>query len=391
VPDPNVGVYIHVPFCDRVCPYCSFAVVPVRPLRPEQEERYVDALLKELQARRRVFAERCLASVYFGGGTPSLLRAGSIARIIDAVTAVFPASGPVETSLEVNPSTVERSRLPDFRKAGVNRLSVGVQSFDDVTLRRLGRAHRGSEACATLEAARAAGFTNLSLDLIFGVPGQDPEGVRRDVERATGFAPEHVSIYGLSIEEETPYAKAVARGRLELPDEDEIVVMMLDLRERLERAGILQYEISNFARPGFESVHNRRYWDRQPVLGLGMGAWSTDPHGPSAPYGLRRQNPRGLAAYLERIESGRSASEDPPEILDARTARGEAAFLALRTSRGLAAGTFEAEFGVGPREVFGAAIRELTGSGLLEENARGDLRLTPAGWLLADSVFERFV
>jgi oxygen-independent coproporphyrinogen-3 oxidase len=391
VPDPTVGVYVHIPFCERVCPYCGFAVVPARPLTSEAEDRYLRALLAELRLRSEVFAGRCLASLYFGGGTPSLLRPSSIARIIGAVGEVFESRGRVETSLEVNPSTLERSRFSEFRKAGVNRLSVGVQSFDDLTLHRLGRAHRAPEVCATLRAARAAGFTNLSIDLIFGVPGQDPDGCRRDVESAISFAPEHVSIYGLTVEEGTPYATAIKRGRLALPEEDEVVMMMLDLRERLERAGIRQYEISNFARPGRESVHNRRYWERQPVLGLGVGAWSTDPSGPEAPYGLRRSNRRELDAYLERIESGLAGGGDPPEILDARTARGEAAFLALRTTRGLAAGAFEAEFGLALREVFGPEIEELAGVGLLEENGRGDLRLTPAGWLLSDSVFERFV
>jgi oxygen-independent coproporphyrinogen-3 oxidase len=391
VPDPTIGVYVHIPFCERICPYCGFAAVPTRPLTSEREDRYLRALLAELRLRRDVFAGRRLASLYFGGGTPSLLRPSSIARIIGAVGEAFASRGKVETSLEVNPSTVERSRLPAFREAGVDRLSVGVQSFDALTLRRLGRAPRASEARATLREARTVGFTNLSIDLIFGVPGQDPDGFRRDLESAIAFAPEHVSVYGLTVEEGTPYATAIERGRLALPEEDEVVVMMLDLRERLERAGIRQYEISNFARPGFESVHNRRYWERQPVLGLGMGAWSTDPPGPEAPYGLRRSNRRGLDAYLERIESGLAGGDDPPEILDARTARGEAAFLALRTARGLAAGPFEAEFGVALRDVFGPAIEELAGVGLLEENGRGDLRLTPAGWLLSDSVFERFV
>lgn len=391
MPDPTVGVYVHIPFCERVCPYCNFAVIPARPLTREREERYLRALLAELRLRRDVFAEHSLASLYFGGGTPSLLQPSSIARIIGAVSESFPSRGRVETSLEVNPSSVERSRLPAFRKAGVDRLSVGAQSFDDRTLHRLGRAHRAPEVDATLREARAVGFTNLSIDLIFGVPDQDPDGFRRDLERAIAFEPEHVSVYGLAVEEGTPYATAVARGRLALPEEDEVVVMMLDLRERLERAGVRQYEISNFAKPGFESVHNRRYWERQPVLGLGMGAWSTDPSSPEAPYGLRRCNARGFDDYLHRIESGLAGDDDSPEILDARTARGEAAFLALRTTRGLAAGAFEAEFGIALRDAFGPEIEELAGVGLLEENRRGDLRLTPAGWLLSDSVFERFV
>ncbi len=389
--DRSVGVYVHVPFCERVCPYCDFAVVAARPLAERLEDRYVDALLAELAVRRGAFAGRVLTTVYLGGGTPSLLRADSVERILAAVFGAFDVAPDVEVTLEANPSTVERSRLPAFRAVGVNRLSLGIQSFDDETLRRLGRAHRAGECHATLCAARDAGFDNVSLDLIFAVPGQTRQRFAADLDAALRFAPEHVAVYELTIEPGTPYATAVARGRLALPCEEDAVWMMEEARARLEAAGLRAYELSNHARPGRESRHNRRYWERLPVLGLGMGAWSTEPRDEAAPFGARRSNVRGLATYLRRVERGLEPRDGPTEVHDAATARGEAVFLALRTARGLDRKRFEAEFGAPPRAFFGSAIEELARAGLLVESGDGGLALSAHGRLLSDSVFERFV
>jgi oxygen-independent coproporphyrinogen-3 oxidase len=387
----SVGVYIHVPFCERVCPYCDFAVVAARPLAPELEDRYVDALLRELEARSAAFAGRTLASVYLGGGTPALLRPASVARLLAALRARFPAGGGApEVTLEANPSTLERGRLPAFREAGVGRLSLGIQSFDDAALKRLGRAHRAEAGRAALRAAREAGFANVSLDLLVAAPGQTLAALERDLDEAIAFGPEHVSTYALAIEPGTPFARAAARGQLALPDEELAAAMLETLRARLEDAGLLLYELSSFARPGFEAVHNARYWQRRAVLGLGASAWSTDPRTPEAPFGVRRENARALGAYLEAVEAGASPQASA-EVLAPAVARGEAAFLALRTRRGLAAAAFAREFGLPPRALFAEAIDELCEAGLLRESGEGDLALTPAGRLLADSVFERFV
>jgi oxygen-independent coproporphyrinogen-3 oxidase len=267
----GVGVYVHVPFCQRVCPYCDFAVVGVRALPPELEGAYLDALLAELEQRRAAFEGRSLASLYLGGGTPSLLRPDSVRRIVDAVFTAFPAGGPVETTLEVNPGTVERERLPGFRGAGVNRVSVGVQSFQDTTLKRLGRAHRAEEARRTLAAARAAGFRAVCLDLVFAAPGQGLADFQADLAETLAFGPEHVSAYELTVEEGTPFALAAARGQLRRASEETVVAMIEMAEERLGAAGYERYELSNYARPGFAAVHNRRYWERRPVLGLGVG------------------------------------------------------------------------------------------------------------------------
>jgi oxygen-independent coproporphyrinogen-3 oxidase len=224
-----------------------------------------------------------VATVYFGGGTPSLLHPESLATLLEAVAAQFDGS-PGEVTLEVNPSTVERDRLPAFRRAGINRLSIGVQSFDDTVLRRLGRAHRGVECDETLRAARAAGFTNLSLDLIFGAPGQDEASLATDLERAVAHHPEHISAYTLTVEGETPFARAAARGKLPLPEEAEGLAMLERVWGTLTKAGYRHYELSNFARPGFAAAHNRRYWERAPVLALGVGACSFDPATVDAPH-----------------------------------------------------------------------------------------------------------
>jgi len=351
----------------------------------------VDALLAELEQRRGAFAGRALASLYLGGGTPSLLTPASVARIVAAVREAFPSDGPVEVTLEANPGTLERERLPDFRAAGVGRLSLGVQSFDDRVLKRLGRAHRADEARRSLAAAREAGFETLSLDLIFAAPGQRLADLARDVDEALGFKPEHVSSYELTIEPGTPFATAAARGQLARPGEDEMVAMFELLEGRLSAAGLHRYELSNHARPGREAVHNRRYWRRQPVLGLGVGAFSTDPPDAAAPFGLRRSNTRELSTWLARLASGRSPEAGPAERLSAATARAEAVFLALRTAEGLDASRFREEFGAPPRGFWAQAIDELTARGLLAESRPGDLRLTTRGCLLTDLVSQYFV
>ena len=387
--DRSLGVYLHVPFCERVCPYCDFAVVATRRLSEADEDRYVAGLLAELAGRRALFEGRPLDTLYFGGGTPALLRPASIARLMAALRGAFPGA-PREVTLEANPSTLERERLPGFRAAGVDRLSLGVQSFDDLTLKRLGRAHRSEEVQHTLAAARAAGFDNISLDLIVGAPGQTLPALERDLDAALAFGPEHLSAYALTLEAGTPFAVAAGDGRLVVPEDDLVAELLERVHARLEAAGLLRYEVSSWARPGRESQHNQRYWRRAPVLALGVGAHSTEPATPAAPFGARSANERSLGAWLARVEAGDCV---PPEreVLGAATARGEAAFLALRTRRGLDATRFAAEFGAPPRAFFAAAIDPLCQDGLLRERVNGDLEPTEAAWLFADTLGAYFV
>ena len=389
--DHSVGVYVHIPFCERVCPYCDFAVVAARQIDPRVEERYVDALLRELETRRHAFAGRQLATVYFGGGTPSLFSPDSLGRIVAAARAAFASEAePGEVTLEMNPSTTERARLAAFRSVGINRLSMGIQSFDDTTLKKLGRAHKAHESHAMIEAARSAGFENLSLDLILACPGQTFASFERDLDAALAHSPEHLSVYELTIESGTPFALANERGQLDRPDEDLASEMLEHTVLSGAAAGVERYEVSNFAKPGFESVHNRRYWERSPVLGLGMGAWSAEVRGGDMPYGGRLMNPRDLLSYLAAIEEGESDFR-VIDCLNEEQARGEAVFLGLRTRKGLNARAFETEFGSPPRTFYAEQIERLMAQGLMTETNDGGLCLTDRGVLLSDTVFTDFV
>jgi len=402
VDDGSVGVYLHLPFCDRICPYCDFAVLAARPLSPDVEARYVADLLRELAARRDDFAGRRLATIYFGGGTPSLFQPASVATLINALRDAFPSSsaspsfsstaalGTEEITLELNPSTTEAARLPGFREAGIDRLSIGVQSFDDEQLKKLGRAHRADRIDSTLAAAREAGFDNVSLDLIFAGPGQNAAALDRDLERLIAFGPEHVSTYELTYEPTTPFGRALASGQMEACDEDDAAEMIGQVEARLTIAGYERYEISSYARPGRRARHNARYWQRSPVLGLGMGAHSTEARSAVHPHGARRANPRTLEAWQSALVQD-AAQTGKEESFSVEVARGEAVFLALRQREGLQAAVFEKEFERTPRGFFEKEIDVLLGRGWLEENAVGDLRLSSEGRLLADSVAAEFV
>ena len=390
----SVGVYVHIPFCTRICPYCDFAVEAAGDARDwrAREDAYVQGLLDELALRQPRFAGRTLASLYFGGGTPSLFRPESLARIRQAVEAAFvPAAEPPEITLEVNPSSVERERLPAFRsEAGVNRLSMGVQSFDDSLLKALGRGH-GAEACRlTLEAARRAGFANLSLDLMFAALHQTAAGLEADLAETLAAEPEHVSCYELVYEPGTPFGRAAAEGRLAPYSEEGSADMVERIEDRLGAAGYARYELTNYARPGYEAVHNRRYWQRRPVLGLGAGAHSTDPAGPGRPYGARHANPRVRGAWHEAVATGRWPMGEE-EVLGRTDAMAEACFLGLRCAEGLDGAAFEAEFGTSPRAQFAEAIARFLDEGLLEVREEHSLGLTRRGRMLADTVCAEFV
>ncbi len=390
--DGALGVYVHLPFCDRICPYCDFAVVAARDFGGAAEARYTAALRSELERRQEDFPGRRLETLYFGGGTPSLFSADSIASLIQVIKDAFPSQlKPVETTLELNPSTIEIARLPGFRAAGVDRLSIGIQSFDDVQLKRLGRAHRADSARETLRAVRNAGFENISVDLIFAGPDQTLDDLDRDLDELGEWLPEHISTYELTYEPGTPFGRALDAGKMKLPDEDRSIRMIERIETRLGELGFERYEISSYARPGKRARHNARYWQRQAVLGIGMGAHSTEARSKSRPHGARRSNPRSLGSWFEAVEGGLPVGRD--EELSLETARGEAVFLGLRQREGLRSRPFEAEFGSPPRAFFGEAISRLVDRGWLVEGATapGDLALTAVGRLLADSVATEFV
>lgn len=376
------GLYVHLPFCRQKCFYCDF------PSYAGQEGRmavYVEALLGEL-AREGAPLRAAWGpprTVYLGGGTPTALPPALMERLLAGLRE-FLAAAPdaLEFTCECNPGTVDAAYLSLLRAGGVNRLSLGVQTFDDALLRRIGRIHTAAQARAAVRQARAAGFRNLSLDLMYGLPGQTLAGLEMSVQQALALAPQHISIYGLQVEEGTAFARAQAAGRLALPSDEESEAMYDYMTTALPVAGYARYEISNFARPGFESRHNLGYWQDVPYLGIGAAAHSYLD-------GQRYENPRGIEEYLAALrESGRARREEEP--LTRATSMEEFAFLALRTARGIDRARFAARFGCELASVYADAIARMRARGFLEEDAQG-VRLTPLGMKYGNWVFEAFL
>ena len=377
VRDTAAGIYVHIPFCDRICPYCDFAVVRTR---EDAIARYCAALHDEIERAERPAGG--VATVYFGGGTPSALPASRIASLIEQLRAKFDfIPDRLECTLEANPSRGV-SDLEQWRLAGVNRLSVGVQSFDDAELHRLGRDHSGAQATAFLDAARSAGFENVSLDLIAGAPAQTRPGFAASLAAAIASPVTHVSIYGLTIETGTPYASWYARDPVAFPDDDVVADLLEAADAALTNAGFLHYEISNFARPGYESAHNTGYWRQRDCIAFGLSAAGYE-------NGLRFANHRGLPEYCEAIEAGRSARAFSEHLPNARRI-GEAAMLALRTSAGIVDADFARRFGIDASTVFRAARKKCSAAGLLEDDG-ARARLTSRGRLLANTVCAEFL
>ncbi len=375
------GLYLHIPFCLARCGYCDFNTYLHD---PELARAYVGALAAEIAAwgERPKLRGRPAATVYLGGGTPSLLAPGAVAEILDAVRAAFPLAPGAEVTLEANPGTVDRAGLAGFRAAGVNRLSFGVQAFQDRLLRVAGRDHTAEDARRSLADARAAGFTNLSLDLIFALPGQTLDDWAASLDEAVGLGPEHISAYGLTYEEGTPFHRDRRAGRLR-PVDEETEAAMFDLGiARLTAAGFEQYEISNFARPGFRSAHNQIYWRRGDYLGFGAGAHSCL----DGRRFFNRRLPQEYIAAVRRNGSAEAGAED----LTPRQRLGEAMVLGLRLREGLDLEALAAGFapwGVAPDAT---ALERLEGAGLVER--RGPrLRLTDRGIRLANEVFVALV
>lgn len=377
----DFGLYLHVPFCRVHCPYCDF-VVAAGASWPE--ERYVSALVAELGRRsgEEPWSGGRVATIYLGGGTPSLFAPESIGRILEAVRARFPVAAGAEVTLEANPENAAVERLSEFRARGVNRLSIGIQSFSPRLLKVLGRLGTAADTLRAVPAARRAGFEDVSLDLIFAVPGQTLDEWRDDLDQAIELAPDHVSAYGLTYEEATPFFALRRDGRLRAVDDDAEAEMFDEARERLPAAGYAAYEVSSFARPGHEARHNAAYWRAVPYLGVGAGAHSYVPEGPR---GRRLANERDVAAYVKRALAGGDAVAAEESLDEAQSAR-EALLLGLRRTAGFSERSFGARFGRPPEEVF-PRIPELVEGGLLER-AGGRLRLTARGLRVADSVLE---
>lgn len=374
------GLYLHVPFCLRKCPYCDFfsSVAPA-----EQIATYPELLVKHLAFAAAGGWQGPFNSVYFGGGTPSLLPPAAIEVILQAVDRHFGLTNQAEITLEANPGTVTRQSLGGYRATGVNRLSLGLQSCNPRHLKRLGRLHDRESGFAVVDLARAAGFDNLSLDLMFALPGQTADELADEVQSYLALAPEHLSCYGLTAEAGTPLGGEVAVGTVVLPDEDFYAQAFLTLHDRLTSAGYRHYEIANYSQPGRECRHNLGYWERRPCLGVGAGAHSL--HG--AGWGSRWAVPAELEGY-QRALQGRQEPAVCLETFDRDGALSETIYLALRTAQGVADNDLRQAFGCGLAEAFPAAVAAST-AWLASRDGRWSL--SPAGWLLFDRLILPFL
>jgi len=391
----TTSLYVHIPFCRHRCSYCDFNTYAGQEAKIGS---YVDALCQEIARIGEAAGGLEAGTVFLGGGTPSLLSAGLLSAIVKAIQDHFTLLDGAEITLEANPGTVDRDSLERLREAGYNRISFGVQSAHPDDLRLLEREHDFLDVVQAVKWARQAGFDNLSLDLIFGVPGQPLARWQESVRRAVDLQPQHLSFYALSIEHGTPFLRWVERGLVGLPDDDLAAEQYEWAQGYLEEAGFRQYEISNWAREEGGQLrtarHNLQYWRGLPYLGFGAGA-----HGYAA--GFRTANVLGIQAYIERMKNGGAvrfpASPAAREVLpvDRWTAMQEHMMVGLRLTReGVSAAGFERLYGWTLEQAFGRQIDLLMDAGLLEWSQQEDgahLRLSPHGVLLGNRVFSEFV
>ena len=383
---PMRGIYVHVPFCVRKCGYCDFYSVAggeeALERFPALVEREMDLLLREFPGEAGVPAD----TVYFGGGTPTVLGSGRLDRLLAAIRSRFPVADDAEVTAEANPGTVSGDDFARLREGGFNRVSLGVQSFRPETLAALGRIHSVEDVRASYRDARRAGFSSVGIDLIFGNPAQDASEWQEDLDLAVTFLPDHVSAYALTPEPGTPIHAAIAGGRTSLPDDDTVARMYAAARETLRAAGYRHYEISNFARSGMECRHNLKYWRRDGYLGLGPSAHGLLFPGESAPFGVRTANPPSLPDYARALGEGRPPWGSP-RACGSDDAWKESLLFGLRMSEGVSPPSIGKRNGPPPDEVR-EAVENLIGSGLLLRE--GDrLRLPERYWFVSNEVLQR--
>lgn len=378
----HAGVYLHIPFCRSRCSYCDFATGM---FESGLADRYVNALVKEIAEWREVEKPAKVDTIFFGGGTPSLLTPAQIERILKAVRDRFEAIDGAEVTIELNPGdggespASRRETMREFRRAGINRASFGAQSFDDRELKQLGRTHSSADIAATLDHLRQAGFENISFDLIAGLPGQTLAGWQTNLAQALQLRPDHLSLYLLDVHEGTPLADQIRSGMRPQPDDDLAGEMYQSMLDRVTGAGYQHYEISNFCLPGFASRHNTKYWAGAPYYGFGCSAHSFD--------GSRRRwaNERAMAKYAQLIEQEKSAVVERTS-LNEEAARSESIFLGLRLMRGLDLVDYRKRFGADLRDEYSTEVARLSEAGLIEID-EDLMRLTRRGALLSNEVF----
>ncbi len=371
-------MYIHIPFCVRKCPYCGFNSIATEDI---PEKAYTESVLRELYlvVKQESLEKRAVETIYIGGGTPSLLMPSSVDRLIDGILNLLPATDTLEVSMEVNPGTVDRVKLKELRRAGVNRIVIGMQSLKEERLKSLGRAHTVEDSLRAFWGSTDAGFDSIGIDLIYATPGQNPEGWLEELKEVIKLKPHHVSTYELTVEENTPFYTLRLSGSPGLPDEDTAVRMYLDGRRLLTEAGYTHYEISSFALDGYQCRHNLKYWHCEDYLGLGAGAhsWLKDRGG-----GIRWHNTEEPARYINAIKVGTLPQEEK-HTLSSEDALTERLLMGMRLTSGIDLKAIEEEFGVSLRD--SPQWQHLLQEGLIfqEGNTAG---LTERGILLSNEV-----
>jgi len=376
------GVYLHIPFCRSHCSYCDFATGMYQ---TELADRYVNSLVREISKWREVESRSAVDTIYFGGGTPSLLTPSQIERILRVVHDHLEVIDGAEVTIELNPGdggtsvASKRETMHEFQSLGINRASFGAQTFDDSELKQLGRTHSSADIPATFQQLRGAGFENISFDLIAGLPNQTLSGWRRNLDQALQLKPDHLSLYLLDVHEGTPLADQIRTGMRQKPDDDLAGEMYQVMVDEVCAAGYEHYEISNFSLPGFASRHNTKYWAGAPYYGFGCSAHSYD--------GWRRRwaNERDMAKYVRLIEQEESPVVERTD-LNEEDARSESIFLGLRLMRGLDLDEYRKRFGSDLRDRYVSDLGRLIDDGLIEIDERL-MRLTKRGALLSNEVF----
>ncbi len=370
----SLGLYLHIPFCHSKCRYCDFCS---HAAGEAEKEAFVAALCREIEGRAPLYRARRVDTVFFGGGTPTCLGTGQLTRLLDTLHRSFSFTPDAEWSMEINPATADLDKLRALREGGINRVSIGMQSADDGELALLGRAHRHADLLAAVHDTRVAGFENFNLDLMFGIPTQTPESFARSLDAALALAPTHLSVYSLQIEEGTPFF--AERDTLALPDEESEDQMRAHLLAATETAGLLRYEISNFARAGYECRHNLRYWSRRDYLGLGPSAHSL--------VGVRRfYNASDVGAYLAAPLS----CEREEALLTPYEAECEALMLGLRLTAGVDTAALSREFSFDFEEKYRPRLRRFLEARLVEYAGRR-LRLTARGLTLSSYILSEIL
>ncbi|HOF02773.1 MAG TPA: radical SAM family heme chaperone HemW [Atribacterota bacterium] len=378
----DIGLYLHIPFCLSKCSYCDFFSIVTG--NEGLKRRYITALIKEMEIYRQKKKDISLSTIYLGGGTPTILDGIQINEIISSCFSNFQIAGnkKMEITIEANPGTIEIEKSKILLQSGINRLSIGAQSLDNRVLKKIGRVHTKEDFLASYNAAREAGFSNINIDLMFGLPGQSMAGFEKTLTGIIKLKPEHISLYGLSIESGTPLELLIAAGKIKLPSDDlsnDLFVMAIEL---LKEHNYEHYEISNFALPGKRSIHNQIYWNDKSYLGLGAGATSYLDN-------KRYHNYQDLEQYIELLNYGILPVEYQ-EILSMRERMSEKIILKLRMMEGLDKNDFFNQFKTSVEHVFGKELYTLKEQGLLAENKTRYL-LTKKGISLANNVFTEFI